>query len=919
MPGYGTGRRRDNGKTAVAGRVARHCWSLLLLLTLAAPVSAQTANPESALAADGDGHDAASAASQPLILPDDDRDALLIQLVVGRQALEGVFPVPAIEDSFYIPLQTFAAALDLAISTDTSTGTARGFIITEARSFLLDAHRGEVSIAGHTTHFDPRRTAIRAMDDIYVELQLLQQWLPMDLRLSLPALQLIVSPTEPLPFQQQQARESRLKQLQARRNAISDRHLPVHRQDYRLIDYPFVDETVRFAATRADGHGRGEFFHATYAAMDLMYMESNLYLSGDDRDMLRDFRGIVRRRDPDGELGWFLGATEIAMGHVTEPRHDLINRLVSTEPGLFISNYPLHRQTRYDTHTFEGDLPPDWSVELYRNGVLLDYQTQAVQGRYRFDQVPLEFGYNHFRLVKYGPQGQVREEVVSLDLDQSLTRAGDHHYLAMVSRGEHNRARGVFQYDAGLSRSISANLSLLSLPLEYAGPGSLPWERHDYASVGLRSFFSSIFLRGDLIRDLEGGKAMDLGTRLRLGPLSLGAEQTWLDGVFVSEELPYVPAALRRQRQLQLDAPIRVPLLPNIRLNMEYRDWRFANRVDNSLSTGRLFLSGRGIAVTNSTTLQRVTGSEDAVTNSLQLSWRPRRFYLHGTLNWQLRPARHLDSAILSAGGIHVGRVVLGGGVSRTIMTHYDETWFSLSRFHGKFGMSFDARYGTGGVMRLGLTFNTGLGREPHNGQWHAEARPMATSGAASARVFLDNNLNGVMDAGDTGIDQVRLRMNGAMSPLKTGADGVVFLTGLEPWRPLDVQVASESLADPFQIPSGEGVRLLPRPGQAARLDFPVLPTGEIDGTVYIRQGASGRHAAGADVELVDRNGQVIMRTRSAHDGFYLFSQVPLGTYMVRVNPQQATRLLFDVLSPGPVRLTSQEPVASGMNIILER
>jgi hypothetical protein len=67
---------------------------------------------------------------------------------------------------------------------------------------------------------------------------------------------------------------------------------------------------------------------------------------------------------------------------------------------------------------------------------------------------------------------------------------------------------------------------------------------------------------------------------------------------------------------------------------------------------------------------------------------------------------------------------------------------------------------------------------------------------------------------------------------------------------------------------------------QALIVDFPVIVTGEITGTVTRNE----RPAPSVCLELVAANGTVIKTATAAYDGFYNFAGIRPGTYSVRVN-----------------------------------
>ncbi|HEX8616373.1 MAG TPA: hypothetical protein VF911_02195, partial [Thermoanaerobaculia bacterium] len=303
-----------------------------------------------------------------------------------------------------LPLGVSSELLGVAITVDSDRGTARGFVLNEATGFELDVARGRVSVGGKPRRFD--RELVRVYgDDIYVDSTLLGEWLPVAFDVELFALRVRVRPRERLPMQTRLDRERRIRHWRLRL-APSDPGYPPLASAYRFFDTPTVDQTVRLAVAGDDVHGS----YATYATGDLLYMESEAYASGDDTDPFDDWRLTLRRRDAAGNIGGVLRATEVAVGHIFHPTSTLLSTSTEAAPGVLVTNQPLYRPTEFDRHSFRGNLPPGWDVELYHNGTLVDYRQSRSDGQYAFDDVPMLFGMNFFRLIFYGPQGQRREE-----------------------------------------------------------------------------------------------------------------------------------------------------------------------------------------------------------------------------------------------------------------------------------------------------------------------------------------------------------------------------------------------------------------------------------------------------------------------------------------------------------------------------
>ena len=388
---------------------------ILLVLTLSAamPIAqAQTSNVE------------------PEWSPTDD-DLRILEIRVGKYKLEDVLPTYQYQDSLLIPIGLISELLDIAVNSSPGDGTASGFMLKEENTFFLDTSRGTVTIKGIIQAYDP--TLVYTLDDdIYVESDLFSKWFPIGLDIDLFASIVWITSEEPLPFEKQIERKERIAKALSQLG-VQDPMYPRHYEPYQYWSMPFVDQTVQYGARRSNGTTTSNMNYTTYATADLLKLESSLYLFGTDDDLLEDVRFTMGRKDPESKLLGFMGATEFGFGHVAEPRMNLITVSGEIEPGVRVSNFPLNRQQEFDRHRFRGDLQPAWEVELYRNNALIGYQPTAVDGQYDFKDVPLLFGSNHFRLVFYGPQGQIREENQHFELGQSLTQPGKHYYLGTVT------------------------------------------------------------------------------------------------------------------------------------------------------------------------------------------------------------------------------------------------------------------------------------------------------------------------------------------------------------------------------------------------------------------------------------------------------------------------------------------------------
>ena len=120
---------------------------------------------------------------------------------------------------------------------------------------------------------------------------------------------------------------------------------------------------------------------------------------------------------------------------------------------------------------------------------------------------------------------------------------------------------------------------------------------------------------------------------------------------------------------------------------------------------------------------------------------------------------------------------------------------------------------------------------------------------------------------------------------LPTDVQGRTIIDGLQPYEQILIGIDASSLPDPFVQPATSGIVITPRPGIPTVIELSLVSAGEISGNLQ-REG--GKALSGVDIELLNKNGDVIKATRSEYDGFFLFEFVPYGDYRIRVTPLSA-------------------------------
>lgn len=840
-----------------------------------------------------------------------DEDLRILEMRVEKYRLEDVLPTYQRKDYLLVPLGYLSEILDLAIEVDIGTGIAQGFVFKEDKTFYLDTSRNEAIIQGVSYSYNERLVYVLD-DDIYVDGSLLSKWLNITIDADLLASTVTIKSEDKFPFIVRMEREEKIAKTRANLNADTP-YYPYHYEPYDMWNVPFIDQTFESSSRHSDTSTTNTARSTTYMTSDLLGMESSLYLFATNDEAIDDFRFTIGKKDPESGLLGFARASEYAMGNITEPRLNNITVPRDQEPGVLVSNFPLDRQAEYDRHRFIGNLLPGWEVELYHNDRLIGYQSVAVDGLYDFIDIPILFGRNYFRLVFYGPQGQVREEEQFFELGQSLTKKGQHYYRALASDNERGRGRATAQYDIGLSNQISASFIGASVPLDVT---ATTVEQHNYVQAGLRGFWESFFVTVDVIDDIDGGEAINFDLQTGIGRTVIKFNHTIMNHFF-SEEYRLTAQEFKDNTEFRIDTSIPPSFIPRIPFTLELKMSDFESGNDRNELINLLSMQTYALSFSNQLTYVQNSISQNIFTGTFGLSSYIDGIGIRGTINYAIQPKDEITNVDITVRPSLYKKLQFTYGLNHSLIADVTELSASASKAIGKYNLSFGARYNTDDVASLDARFSIGIGREPRQKKWDYNALAIAGRGSVSARVFLDNNQDGLFNEGDEPIENVGFTINSGYQKIKTDENGIAFITGIPEHRPVNIAIRQSTLDDPLWTAALDGIRIIPRPGQAMQLDFPIFTSGEIDGTIYLVRNEQTIPAGRVKVEVIDQKGNVIRSTTTEYDGFYVISNIPLGVYSVRVSPSQMSSLNLQAEIEPSFTLSADDQFKSGVDFIL--
>lgn len=825
-----------------------------------------------------------------------DTNLLIVDPRLGRRPAGSIMEVYQHPKGYYLPLGELARILEFPITVSPAEGHAEGWFIRENRTFRLDIPSQTIDVEGDESRY-PDGLVIATDHDIYVDSALLSSWIPINFNLLISTLNLQIDPRELLPQE-----ERRKRQLAWKTRANLDKDIsryPLIEENPHPLGPPLMDVNIN-NSIRNKSDPLMATDYSVRNSMEIARMTTETYISGGSTGKGVDhLRFKAGRDDRQGNLLGNMHATSFYMGDINSYTLPLVTQS-SLGRGIQVTNVPLNRPTSFDQTDFIGESTPGWEVELYLNGSLLDFQVVGEDGRYQFIGVPIYYGTNTFRIISYGPQGQVEEEVQRFLITDTLLRPGEINYelsldqkserlLPFIEDTDYNHPRGVRavgEIEYGLGEHLTAGVGFAHTPLENSG-------RHSFLSGSLRGEVAGILLGGQTAYDVDSDEYAGRITALtRIGTLNVKAEHShFSDGFSSEQENVGLPTLQLTDRSLfDINRSFNISGLPSFSTGLSAEHSTYLDGSEDSELRYRLATTLFGLQFSNTlrwndndnaTTAQPEMGGVFAVRGYHD------RLLMRAALDYDIAQEQELNHVNLSLQRAFGQRGTVRGAIKKGFNSQNDELELnsSVSWNFDRFRLSGQVQADENSNVYIGTNLSFALGYQPKLNQWFMSNRQMAKSGAVSIRSFLDENNNGVYDENEPPLSGIPFSRTNI--PEYTDENGYLMLAGIRPHRPADVFLDRDLLKDTTLRPMRDGYSVVTRPGQIIHLDFPITGTADITGNVLLTSPVSKKALGGLKVELLNENGKIIRAAISEFDGFYILEGVPPGHYYLAVNEDQ--------------------------------
>lgn len=831
-----------------------------------------------------------------------DEADLILQPIIDGTALSDIFVLYR-GGVTLIGLDSLFQAIDFPISVLAEEGTASGWFLREINRFEMSGHAQMTARVKNYRYTFPRENLVFEASDIFVPASYLKEWFGLDLTVEYRDQSMSIRSDHLLPIQERLARERSKGRMQI--GGIPEAELPLRIMNYELFGVPFVDAQVSTGYSKREDKSTTDLNYSLIGSGDLLKMSADYFVGGNDDKALENLRVSLFRESMNGDLLGPLRATYFGVGDMT-PQQVPIARNGGSGLGVRISNHQLGTTSDRKTTTLRGNVQPGWDVELYRNEQLIEAITAKENGLYEFEDVPLYFGANDFKVVMFGPQGQVREVKSSVPLNSAAMSGGGLIYDVSVMRPnvdfssvfeEEENSSDYLQFSSYLEKSLTGSAYVSAgFSNQQFDDGS----SHGFAYAGANVFVGKAMLSANYVNDIKGGNAMEFDATGLLGKQALRiGYDTFKDGFQKN-------SGDQSRINNVYSGGLSGPLLKFKKGGMNYGlVGSYTQFVDDGTqaaaafslggSYGRWMLSnnvqGMRLESFGQTTNQNVTGSLTASRNY-------DRFRIRANATYSLDPEAELTGMtgdLYWTGWENKAFRVSGGYVplSDKWSASAAMTW-NVDRAAIVPGV----KYNSDGDFEAQLMIRFGFGPDPFNGVIRRYDQGISKTGSVAARIFEDKDMDGVYDEDEPLIEGAEITGIQARRKAVSGPSGIAYLTGLRRNVQTDIKLDDSTLLDPFWVSARPGASVNPRAGKMTLMDIPVITSTEVEGTIYLKQ-KSGNLVVGQNIPMIlkDLTGRVVDTVNSTFDGFYLFTGVRPGRYLILPDPEYLkSRDIQDVL-----------------------
>ncbi|MBW8184813.1 carboxypeptidase regulatory-like domain-containing protein [Shewanella sp. NR704-98] len=787
--------------------------------------------------------------------PTSDELFIISQLKYGDQVLSDEMFAYQQGGVQYLPIQLLAELLLLPVQLDSESLSLSGWFLSPERKIELSNgllsywyNKGACGFPDGEVFFDDW--------DLYLDRGLIEHMFGLNIRFDASRQRFTIQTSNDIPLSQLLAREQKFKAFEAeQKKRASQQIMLVESLDANIgdlaghIDLGVVSQRLGEVNKTSDEgfiQGRSDLGgHNAY--LGYSWSDSGKYINGYIEKFLSD--------------QW---VKHYRVGSVDSHSLPLVSESSSGLGVIITAGDGFTDDFRHIV--IEGEIEPDWDVELYRNNSLIAIQRVGADARYRFTEVPYYIGTNQYQLRFFGPSGESRSESFSKVLDQSVLEQGsvgvsagamvrdqDHlkqYYLHTnwavtenittgLSLINQELADGDWQFLPKLSMNLLGGENLLQFNLAHSGDGyalgaALQGSSDNFDWNADWQFFENFNSWESAQTELIQEANLSLNTNIEDSSLSLALSANW-------------------KEYMQLDDFLQI----NAQLAGQFNRLSYSNNIR-----------------------WQSNGSQEIVSDRIAISGKLFNWYLRSYLDIDILPEFGLNQWVVNA------NTALSDDFNYQLELSYQAQEQNAHSIRNSISYLFDQsslrlvlENFSDGDWFAQLKWSSSFLWQPSSGLLLRDSASYLNTGAIIIKAFQDDNANGELDEGELPVKGLSFSGH-SRGGEKTDNNGELLITHLQTAQAQKLKLNEASLPDPFLIPLASAISVKPHPGHIEKIPFPILYTAEMEGQLLTTSGAV---AKGVPIKLQSHTAENEYAVRVEFDGVFIFERILPGSYKLIV------------------------------------
>jgi len=551
-----------------------------------------------------------------------------------------------------------------------------------------------------------------------------------------------------------------------------------------------------------------------------------------------------------------------------------ISSIMGQVIGIQLTNTPTIYRKSFGTYTLANTTEPGWMVELYINGVLIDYQTADASGFYKFE-VPLTYGNSVLKTRMIGPLGEIREKIENTDVPYNFLPKGEMEYTTtegvIEDRPNTKFSRTNINYGVSRRMSVGGGYEYFSSP---GVENSLPFIGSSLAIL------KNLLLSGEYTFNtlLKSSLSYQL-------PSNFQVNMNYTGYVAGQKAILYAPI---QQRGISIAVPVKIK-----HFSTYYTLSLNQNIYATHQTTSAYFLfsgSLKGMSSSFTTSLTYQDPKNFTTTSNLAFSFfLPKHITLRPSAQYDYNREKlnstqwQLEKPIFKRGYLNVSYnrdFITKLNNSFTAGFRYDFSFIQTdlqSQFSKNTNSFSQSAYGS-------LLFD----RKSHYVK--ASNTSMVGQSGLTFYAFLDLNGNGIKDENEPKVFGLNLRVNGGNIE-RRDKDSTIRVTNLIPYTTYLIELDNNRFQNIAWKVKKTALSVYADPNQFKTIAIPVEVNSEATGVVSYTNKNGTRGLSRIYVDFYKSDNTLFGKILTESDGYYSFMGLKPGNYIARIDSFQLTSI----------------------------